>query len=70
MPTGTFAPTFAVTSCAWFLVTPDRLVVETALPTIRSDLGSAAATLAPTVDVLVAARAVQGSARRSSRPCH
>ena len=107
-PPRRFARTFAVTSSAWFLVALDRLVVTTALPTIRSDLGadlagaewtvnaytlafaalllggaalgdrfgrrrmftvgmavftlgSAAAALAPTVGVLVAARAVQGA---------
>jgi MFS family permease len=40
MSSATFARTFAVTSCAWFLVTLDRLVVTTALPTIRGDLGA------------------------------
>jgi len=40
MPTATFARTFAVTSSAWFLVTLDRLVVTTALPTLRGDLGA------------------------------
>jgi EmrB/QacA subfamily drug resistance transporter len=99
--------TFAVTSLALVMVTLDNLVVTTALPVIRKDLGagieglewtvnaytltfavllltgaalgdrfgrrrlfaigltiftaaSAAAALAPTIDVLVAARAVQG----------
>src|SRR3954454_5310771 len=99
--------TFAITSVAAFMVTLDNLVVTTALPVIRVDLGatieglewtvnaytltfamllltgaalgdrlgrrlmltiglgifvagSAAAALAPTVDALVAARAVQG----------
>jgi MFS family permease/N-acetylglutamate synthase-like GNAT family acetyltransferase len=33
-----FARTFAVTSCAWFLLALDRLAVTTALPTIRSNL--------------------------------
>src|SRR4051794_3288910 len=99
--------TFAITSIALFMVTLDNLVVSTAIPRIRLDLGagiegiewtvnaytltfavllltgaalgdrigrrltlavgiaiftaaSAAAALAPTIDALVAARAVQG----------
>ena len=40
MPTSTPRRTFAVTSAAWFLSTLDRLVVTTALPTIRRDLGA------------------------------
>jgi EmrB/QacA subfamily drug resistance transporter len=102
-----FAMTFAITSLAWFLFALDRLVVTTALPVIRTELGarvedlewtvnaytltfavllltgaalgdrfgrrrmlavgvavftagSAAAALAPTIGVLVVARAVQG----------
>jgi EmrB/QacA subfamily drug resistance transporter len=99
---------FAITSLAWFVFALDRLVVTTALPVIRTDLGadlagtewtvnaytlafavllltgaalgdrfgrrrmfavgmavftagSAAAALAPTIEALVAARAVQGA---------
>src|SRR5262245_64363393 len=99
--------TFAITSVALFMVTLDNLVVTTALPVIRTDLGagieglewtvnaytltfavllltgaalgdrfgrrrvfalglgiftaaSAAAALAPTMDALIAARAIQG----------
>src|SRR5215217_2631850 len=77
--------TFAITSVALFMVVLDNLVVSTALPVIRTDLGatieqlewtvnaytltfavflltgaSAAAALAPSMEVLIAARAVQG----------
>jgi EmrB/QacA subfamily drug resistance transporter len=102
-----FGWTFAITSLAWFMFALDRLVVTTALPAIRSDLGtglagtewavnaytltfavllltgaalgdrfgrrrvftiglavftagSAGAALAPSIAVLVTARAVQG----------
>src|SRR5512142_158213 len=68
--------TFAITSIALFMVSLDNLVVTTALPVIRTDLGasleqlewtvtvytlgSAAAALAPSVEALILARAVQG----------
>src|SRR3954447_2039401 len=35
-----FGWTFAITSLAWFMFAMDRLVVTTALPAIRSDLGT------------------------------
>ncbi len=104
--------TFLITSVALFMVVLDNLVVSTALPVIRVDLGagieqlewtvnaytltfavflltgaalgdrfgrrrlfalgtalftlaSAAAALAPSIDWLIAARAVQGSGERS-----
>ena len=108
MTASRFGWTFALTSLAWFVFALDRLVVTTALPVIRADLGadlagtewavsaytltfavllltgaalgdrfgrrrmftagialfalgSAAAALAPTIAVLVAARVVQGA---------
>jgi EmrB/QacA subfamily drug resistance transporter len=108
MTAARFGWTFALTSLAWFVFALDRLVVTTALPAIRADLGadlagtewavsgytltfavllltgaalgdrfgrrrmftagialfalgSAAAALAPTIAVLVAARVVQGA---------
>jgi EmrB/QacA subfamily drug resistance transporter len=107
--------TLALTASAWFLFALDRLVVATALPAIRSDLGadlagaqwvvdaytlafavllltgaalgdrfgrrrmfavglavftagSAAAVLAPSIGVLVAARAVQGAGAALAAP--
>lgn len=107
--------TLALTASAWFLFALDRLVVATALPGIRADLGadladaqwvidaytlafavllltgaalgdrfgrrrvfaiglavftagSAAAALAPSIDVLVAARAVQGAGAATAAP--
>src|SRR5919198_6077500 len=68
--------TFVITSVALFMTTLDNLVVTTALPVISRDLHAglsglewtvnaytltfAAAALAPSIDVLIAARAVQG----------
>src|SRR5918992_882255 len=74
MKTGTRTVwTFVVTSIALFMVVLDNLVVSTAIPVIRVDLGasleelewtvnaaSAAAALAPSADWLIAARALQG----------
>jgi len=50
--------TFAVTSLALFAVTLDRLVVATALPAIRTDLGARAADLEWTVNAYTLSFAV------------
>jgi MFS family permease len=69
--------TFAIVSIALFMVTLDNLVVTTALPTIRVDLGASIESLEWTVNaytlafaVLLLTGAALGALDSSPRPRH